>query len=115
MAMPLPTRETAPGIGRRGYVRWGICALLFFGTTINYVDRQVLGILAPDLQREIGWSELDYARIVIAFQLAYAVMMLAWGRILDRIGTRLGLALAVCWSSLAAMSTALARSAFTFG
>src|SRR4029079_19257128 len=115
MAMPLPTRETAPGIGRRGYVRWGICALLFFGTTINYIDRQVLGILAPDLQKEIGWTELDYARIVIAFQIAYAFMMLIWGRILDRIGTKLGCAVAVVWWSLAAMSTALARSAMTFG
>src|SRR6185312_8598169 len=71
---------------RVGHVRWAICALLFFGTTINYIDRQVLGILAADLQHEIGWSELDYGRIVIAFQLAYAVMMLAWGRILDKIG-----------------------------
>ena len=109
---PSATRTAATGIGR---FRWTICALLFFATTINYIDRQVLGILAPDLQKEIGWSELDYGRIVIAFQLAYAVMMLVWGRILDKIGTRLGLALAVCWWSLAAMGTALAHSAMTFG
>src|SRR3954449_11819488 len=102
-------RVTAARVGR---VRWVICALLFFGTTINYVDRQVLGILAPDLQREIGWSELDYGRIVIAFQLSYAVMMLFWGRILDKIGTKIGLTLAVGWWSLAAMGTALAQSAF---
>jgi len=98
-----------------GYVRWGICALLFFGTTINYVDRQVLGILAPDLQHEIGWSELDYARIVIAFQVAYAVMMLFWGRILDKIGIKLGFTIAVVWWSLSAMGTALARTAVQFG
>jgi ACS family hexuronate transporter-like MFS transporter len=107
---------TRPGqVTRVGSVRWTICALLFFATTINYIDRQVLGILAPDLQREIGWTELDYGRIVIAFQLSYAVMMLGWGRILDRIGTKLGLAAAVTWWSLAAMGTALARSAVGFG
>ena len=81
---------------RIGRYRWVICALLFFATTINYIDRQVLGILAPDLQKEIGWTELDYGRIVIAFQISYAVMMLVWGRILDRIGTKLGLGIAVC-------------------
>jgi ACS family hexuronate transporter-like MFS transporter len=105
----------SPVATRVGRVRWVICALLFFGTTINYVDRQVLGILAPDLQHEIGWSELDYARIVIAFQVAYAVMMLAWGRILDKIGIKLGFTLAVVWWSLSAMGTALARSAVQFG
>lgn len=106
------TRSSTAGIG---HFRWTICALLFFATTINYIDRQVLGILAPDLQKEIGWTELDYGRIVIAFQVSYAVMMLVWGRILDRIGTKLGLAIAVAWWSLAAMGTAAARSAMTFG
>src|SRR5216110_2735064 len=100
---------------RVGKFRWVICGLLFFATTINYVDRQVLGILAPDLQKEIGWSELDYSRIVIAFQISYALMMLVWGGLLDRIGTKLGLGLAVTWWSLAAMGTALARSAAGFG
>jgi MFS transporter, ACS family, aldohexuronate transporter len=100
---------------RIGKFRWVICALLFFATTINYIDRQVLGILAPDLQTEIGWSELDYGRIVIAFQASYAVMMLVWGKVLDRIGTKLGLGIAVLWWSLAGMGTALARSAMTFG
>ena len=97
------------------HLRWYICGLLFFATTINYIDRQVLGILAPDLQREIGWSELDYGRIVIAFQVSYAVMMLVSGRIIDRIGTRLGFAIAITWWSLAAMGHALARSAMGFG
>jgi ACS family hexuronate transporter-like MFS transporter len=113
-----PSSATAttpiPGTGI-GSFRWVICGLLFFATTINYIDRQVLGILAPDLQREIGWSELDYGRIVIAFQVSYAVMMLAWGGILDRIGTKLGLAVAVTWWSFAAMGTSLARSAMGFG
>src|SRR3954453_21557361 len=107
---------TVSAMGARiGRYRWVICALLFFTTTINYIDRQVLGILAPDLQKEIGWSELDYGRIVIAFQVSYAVMMLVWGKILDRIGTKVGLGLAVAWAALSAMATGLARSAMTFG
>jgi len=97
------------------HLRWYICGLLFLATTINYIDRQVLGILAPDLQREIGWSELDYGRIVIAFQVSYAVMMLVSGPIIDRIGTKLGFAIAITWWSLAAMGHALARSAMGFG
>src|SRR6187455_739642 len=97
------------------HLRWYICGLLFLATTINYIDRQVLGILAPDLQKEIGWTELDYGRIVIAFQVSYAVMMLVWGKILDRIGTKLGLGLAVAWWSLAGMGTAFARTAMSFG
>jgi ACS family hexuronate transporter-like MFS transporter len=116
MATPTATRLDTPSVGARvGRWRWVICALLFFATTINYIDRQVLGILAPDLQREIGWSELDYGRIVIAFQVSYAVMMLVWGGILDRIGTKMGLALAVAWWSLAGMGTAFARTAIGFG
>src|SRR6187401_2216986 len=116
MATTTAGTNPAPGIGERiGKFRWVICGLLFFATTINYVDRQVLGILAPDLQKEIGWSELDYGRIVIAFQVSYAVMMLVWGKILDRIGTKMGLGIAVAWWSLAAMGTAFARSAATFG
>jgi ACS family hexuronate transporter-like MFS transporter len=108
--------DPTSGFGARvGRFRWVICGLLFFATTINYIDRQVLGILAPDLQKEIGWSELDYGRIVIAFQVSYAVMMLVWGKILDRIGTKLGLGIAVAWWSIAAMGTAFARSAMTFG
>jgi MFS transporter, ACS family, aldohexuronate transporter len=117
MAMPTPVRRTVPTavVSAVGRYRWVICALLFFATTINYIDRQVLGILAPDLQKEIGWTELDYGRIVIAFQISYAVMMLVSGRILDKIGTKIGFAIAVTWWSLSAMGTALARSAFTFG
>jgi ACS family hexuronate transporter-like MFS transporter len=116
MATTTAPTDSGPGLGARiGKFRWVICGLLFFATTINYIDRQVLGILAPDLQKEIGWSELDYGRIVIAFQASYAVMMLVWGKILDRIGTKLGLGIAVAWWSLAAMATALAHSAATFG
>jgi ACS family hexuronate transporter-like MFS transporter len=97
-----------------GHCRWVICALLFFAATINYVDRQVLSILAPDLQHSIGWSEIDYSNIVLAFQIAYALMFLAAGAIIDRIGTRLGFAIAIIWWSLAAMGHALANSGGRF-
>jgi ACS family hexuronate transporter-like MFS transporter len=100
---------------RVGRFRWAVCALLFFATTVNYVDRQVLGILAPDLQRTIGWSEVEYGYIVTAFQAAYALGLLVTGRLLDKVGTRLGYALAIALWSLAAMAHALARSAFGFG
>ena len=95
--------------------RWVVAGLLFLVTVINYVDRQVFSILAPDLQDEIGWSELDYGRIIIAFQVSYALMTLGAGRLLDRIGTRLGFALAVAAWSVVAMGHALARSPAGFG
>ncbi len=97
-----------------GHYRWIICGLLFFAATINYIDRQVLSILAPDLQRTIGWSEIDYGNIVFSFQIAYALMFLVAGRIIDRIGTRLGFALAIGWWSLAAMGHALAATVLAF-
>ncbi|MGI8894140.1 MAG: MFS transporter [Casimicrobiaceae bacterium] len=95
--------------------RWTICALLFFATTINYVDRQVLGILAPTLQRELGWSEVEYAAIVSWFTLAYALGYVGAGRLLDRIGVRLGFAVSVTVWSIAAMAHALATTAGGFG
>jgi len=100
---------------RRWGFRWVICALLFLATTINYMDRQVLGILAVPLQQEIGWSESEYGLIVTAFQASYAVGLLAFGRSLERVGARAGYALAIAWWSIAAMAHALARSAFGFG
>ena len=106
---------TVSAPARVGYFRWSICALLFFATTINYIDRQVLGILAPDLQRSIGWSEIEYGNIVTAFQAAYAIGLLVTGRLLDRMGTRLGFALAITLWSVAAMFHAAARSALGFG
>ncbi len=94
--------------------RWRICALLFAATTINYVDRQVLGVLAPDLGRIIGWNEIQYGYIVTAFQAAYAIGLVCAGAVIDRLGTRLGYALAICIWSLAAMSHALVRTALGF-
>jgi MFS transporter, ACS family, hexuronate transporter len=89
-----------------GRFRWTICGLLFLAATINYVDRQVIGILKPTLQGEFGWSEIDYGDIVFAFQLAYAIGFLFAGRIIDRLGTRRGFSLALIIWSLAAMATA---------
>jgi ACS family hexuronate transporter-like MFS transporter len=108
------TPAIPPGSARPGWVRWQICALLFFATTINYMDRQVLGILAPVLQREIGWNEIEYSNIVVAFQTAYAAGLLLAGAFMDRFGTRLGYALAMFFWSLAACGHALAGSAAGF-
>ncbi|MGE5813566.1 MAG: MFS transporter, partial [Acidobacteriota bacterium] len=101
----------APGT-RRGYVRWGICALLFFAVTINYIDRQVIGILKPTLQAEFGWSEIDYGDIVFAFQVAYAIGFILAGRMIDHLGARRGYAIAIVIWSLAALAHA---EATTFG
>ncbi|HZS10448.1 MAG TPA: MFS transporter [Blastocatellia bacterium] len=95
-------------------LRWYICGLLFFVTVVNYIDRQVLSTLAPELQQKIGWTESEYSQIVIAFQVAYGVMFLVWGGIIDRIGVKLGFTIAVIWWSLSGMSTALATSAMGF-
>jgi MFS transporter, ACS family, hexuronate transporter len=100
---------------RVGNYRWSICALLFFATTINYVDRQVIAILKPDLQGQLGWTEIDYSNIVFAFQVAYAIGLLLVGRVIDRFGVRKGFSLAVVLWSLAAMAHALVRSVIGFG
>jgi len=89
-------------------------ALLFAATTVNYIDRQVLGILAPTLTRELGWRETDYAAIVSWFSVAYGVGLLGMGRLLDRIGVRRGLACSVGLWSLAAMGHALVRTVTGF-
>jgi ACS family hexuronate transporter-like MFS transporter len=83
-----------------------ICALLFFAATINYIDRQVIGILKPTLQKQFGWSEIDYADIVFAFQLAYAIAFLFAGRLIDKVGTKMGFIIAIVVWSVAAMAHA---------
>jgi ACS family hexuronate transporter-like MFS transporter len=98
-----------------GRVRWGICALLFFATTINYVDRSVLGILAPTLRTEIGWTDQEYGWISAAFTLAYAIGFLFAGWFMDRFGNRLGYALSLIVWSMAAAAHALAGTPFGFG
>ena len=97
-----------------GNYRWRIVVLLFFATTINYIDRQVLGILAPQLQEQFGWSESDYGFIIMAFQMAYAIGLISMGTLLDKIGTRLGFIISISLWSLAGMAHAAARSIFSF-
>ena len=97
-----------------GNYRWRICALVFFATTINYMDRQVLGLLAPLLQVKIGFNEIQYAYIVDAFQFAYAIGLLVMGGFIDRIGTRIGYAIAIGFWSLSAMAHALVHSVLGF-
>ena len=109
-APPVPAGETR----KVGMYRWRICAMLLAATTINYIDRQVLGVLAPFLQDEIGWSEIQYGYIVTAFQAAYAIGLLCTGAIVDRFGTRIGYALAISVWSLAAMGHALAAGVVGF-
>ncbi|MFZ4621271.1 MAG: MFS transporter [Bacteroidota bacterium] len=98
-----------------GRYRWFICALLFFATTINYIDRQILGLLAPVLQKEIGWSEMEYGYIVTAFQGSYALGLLLFGWFIDRFGTKIGYTVSVAWWSVAAMLHALVTTPFGFG
>ena len=114
--VPSSVQAAAASVGKIKHLRWYICALLFFATVINYVDRQVLGVLEPDyLKPAIGWSELEYARIVLVFQLAYAAMFLVFGRVMDWIGTKLGFTIAVIWWSIAAMAHSLVRTPLGFG
>jgi ACS family hexuronate transporter-like MFS transporter len=96
-------------------IRWWICALLFFATTINYIDRQVFAILAPQLQTEIGWSEIEYGYIVTAFQLSYAIGLMLVGKLIDFWGTKKGFILSIIVWSFAAMAHALARTPVGFG
>ena len=97
-----------------GHFRWSIVALIFFATTINYIDRQVLGILAPVLQKEIGWDEVDYGYIVTAFTAAYAIGLVVVGRLIDRFGTKIGYSLVIFGWSIAAMFHAAASSVVGF-
>ncbi len=95
--------------------RWLIVVLLFTATTINYLDRQIIGLLKPILEKEFHWTETDFARIVMAFTAAYAIGLLVSGRMIDKIGTKVGYAATVVLWSLAGMFHALARSATGFG
>ncbi|MBN9385852.1 MAG: MFS transporter [Chitinophagaceae bacterium] len=98
-----------------GNYRWRICLLLFAATTINYIDRQIFGLLKPELEKVFGWTETDYSRIVMAFTVCYAGGLLFYGRVIDRIGTRLGYTISVAVWSTVAMLHAAVRSAVGFG
>lgn len=94
--------------------RWLIVALLFIATTINYLDRQIIGLLKPTLEREFNWSETDFAHIVMAFTAAYAIGLLAFGRLIDKVGTKWGYCISVVVWSVAGMLHAVARSVWGF-
>ena len=94
--------------------RWRILTLLFFATTINYIDRQVIGILKPFIAEDLGWGEADYGYIVTAFQLAYAIGLLTTGRLLDKFGVRIGYLWAIIVWSIAGMAHAAARGVASF-
>ena len=95
--------------------RWIVVLLIFTATIINYIDRQIIGLLKPFLEKEFNWTETDFARIVMAFTAAYAIGLLFFGWLIDRIGTRVGYSLTVVFWSLASMAHALAKSVFGFG
>jgi ACS family hexuronate transporter-like MFS transporter len=97
-----------------GKYRWTICALVFFATTVNYIDRQVISLLKSDLTTEFNWTDADYANIEIAFKIAYALGMLISGRVIDKIGTKLGYLLATTLWSIAAIGHAFVTSTLGF-
>jgi MFS transporter, ACS family, hexuronate transporter len=95
--------------------RWIIVTLLFFATTINYLDRQIIGLLKPILEKEFNWTETDFAHIVMAFTASYAIGLISIGWIIDKIGTKLGYTITIIFWSIAGMLHAFAKSAFGFG
>ena len=97
-----------------GNYRWTICGLVFFATTINYLDRQVISLLKSTLSEELNWNDGDYANIEIAFKLFYAFGMLGAGRLVDKLGTKIGYAVATTLWSLAAVAHALVNTVFGF-
>ena len=97
-----------------GRYRWLVCALLFFATTVNYIDRQILSLLKPILDKELGWTNAEFGAVNAAFQGAYAVGLLLFGAVVDRVGTKVGYAISLAAWSLAAMGHAFAGSVAAF-
>jgi ACS family hexuronate transporter-like MFS transporter len=112
--MPASPEDSRSPVRPLGSYRWVICALLFFATAINYIDRQVFSILAPELQNSIGWTEIEYGYIVLAFQTSYAIGLVGVGSLMDRLGTRRGYSFAIAFWSLASIGHALASSVAGF-
>jgi len=111
--MSSPTHSVTAGTNT-GNVRWLICALLFFAASVNYMDRQVIALLKPTLQVQLGWTDEGYSDMVVGFQLAYGASLLFVGKLIDRIGTRKGFSLAVLYWSASAMAHAAATSVSQF-
>ena len=99
----------------KGNYRWVVVALLFFATTINYLDRQVIGLLKPTLEKELNWSETDYSFIVMCFTASYEIGLLAFVKVIDKFGSKMGYAISIIIWSIAAMAHALAKTTFGFG
>ena len=118
MAEILPTSGFSSATARVnkqvGRYRWTICSLLFFATTINYLDRSVISLLKNDLEIRFHWTESDYSDIVIAFQVSYAIGMLIAGRFIDKVGTKVGYAISLALWSFASMGHALVKSTIGF-
>ena len=116
--MPAPVSTLPPPFAppkKRGFFRWTIAAMLFFATTINYLDRFVLGILSPELIKEFGWKETDYMDILFCFEVAYLIGLASVGRLLDWIGTRKGFLLSITTWSIAAVGHAFMSTVAGFG
>src|SRR5476649_1741199 len=103
-----PSAANPPNEGERPW-RWVILGLILAGTVINYIDRQTVSVLAPQLQADLHLSNFQYAKLTTWFLLSYTSVMWLWGAVVDRIGNRRGLALVVGWWSVAEMAHALAR------
>src|ERR1700687_42939 len=103
-----PGRRSIPSL------RWWIGGVLFASTVINYVDRQTLSLLAPNLKQDFHWTNTDYANIVVAFRVAYSIGQTLCGRLMDRIGTKRGLTITVLWYSIVSVLTPLARGFTSF-
>jgi ACS family hexuronate transporter-like MFS transporter len=110
----MSTTQAPLELARPGRFRWVICALLFAATALNYVDRQIIGILEPRLAEQLHWTETDYANIVFCFQLAYALGYIAFGKLIDRMGARVGYAVAVAIWTVAHVAHAWAGSLSSF-
>lgn len=115
MLNPAPTSPPLALNQTQTNYRWVIAGLLFFATTVNYLDRVVISLLKPSLEKEFNWTETDYSNLVVVFQAAYALGMLGIGGLIDRVGTKIGYALAITMWSVVGVATALATTTFGFG
>ena len=114
MLQPTAVAQDHITTSKIGNYRWTICSLIFFATTINYLDRQVISLLKPTLEKQFNWDENDYANIVIAFQLAYSIGMLFAGRFIDKVGTKMGYAISLTLWCVASMLHGFAIGTLSF-
>src|SRR5215813_8448348 len=112
--MPIAASSPQASLGKIKNLRWWIAGLLFASTVINYIDRQTLSLLAPYLKVDFHWTNSDYANLAIAFRVAYTIGQSAFGRLMDRMGTRRGLTFTVIGYSIISMLTSLARGFYSF-